>query len=138
MWWSEICSIKPKFSKFAEVIHDMCTPIVLIWSFCLCPYNHEKINTSSVQSGGGRQSFASNAKAAEESLTALLHTVNLNTACTVWRKEQDALNPAIWQNSPFSRAATWLQRYCWNWTHSVRHWNNYSHYSLLFSLCLEE
>ena len=58
MWWSEICNVNPKLSKFAELIHDMCTPPVLIWSFCLCPYNHEKINTSSVQSGGGQQSFA--------------------------------------------------------------------------------
>ena len=32
-----------------------------------------------------------NAKASEEYLTALLHTVNLNTVYTVWRKEQDAL-----------------------------------------------
>ena len=71
MWWSEICSIKPKLSKFAELIHDMCTPPLLIWSFCLCLYNHEKINTSSVQS----QSAPSNARAAEESLTARLHTV---------------------------------------------------------------
>ena len=36
-------------------------------------------------------------------MTALLHAGNLNTAYTVWRKEQDALIPAIWQNSPFSR-----------------------------------
>ena len=75
----------------------------------------------------------------EESLTASrLHTVNLDTAYKVWRKEQDALIPAIWQNSPFSRAAIWLQGYCWNWTHSVGHWNNYSHYSSLFSLFSQE
>ena len=41
-----------------SVIRILCTPPVLIRSFCLCPYNHEKINTSSVQSGGGQQSFA--------------------------------------------------------------------------------
>ena len=66
MWWSEVCRIKPKLSKIAELIHDMCTPPVLIWSFCLCPYNHEKINTSSVQSGGGQQSFALKCKSCRE------------------------------------------------------------------------
>ena len=43
-WDLEICSKKLKLSKFAESIHDMCTPPMLIWSFGLCPYNHEKIN----------------------------------------------------------------------------------------------
>ena len=42
----------------------------------------------------------SNAKVAEESLTGLLHTVNMNTAFGARKlKEQDALIPATWQNS---------------------------------------
>ena len=57
----------------------------------------------------------SNAKAAEESLTGLLHTVNMNTTYTIWRKEQDGQILAIWQNSSFSRVTIWLKGYGGNW-----------------------
>ena len=59
-----------------------------------------------------------------------------NTAYTVWCKEQDTPILGIWQNSPVSHAATFLQGYSRNWLHSERHWILYFHYSQSSSLII--
>ena len=94
----------------------------------------------SVQAAGGQQSIAFKCKCCrgifDSSVTARLHTGN--TEYTIWHKVQDAPITAIWLSSPFRRAVTWLQGYCGNWTHLLRHWNNYFHCSQLFSLFSRE